>query len=83
MQKKEKIERESIIAILEVLFAQPNIYFDDELVDFAMQFLKNGGDFADGVIANYVNTFSNSKLLTFDKKLHKLCEKFYIQYIEL
>lgn len=82
MKKKLKIPNAHIVQVLEGILSQPNIIFDNDVVDFAMAFLKENGDFADGVIA-YQATLSSRSLLTFDKKLQNLCQKFDIHHIAL
>ena len=43
-----------------------------------MAFLQNGGDFADGVIADFACRIDNAVLLTFDKNGSKTTNKFNI-----
>lgn len=75
MKKVIKLPNKHIAQVIEGLLSQPNIVFDKEVVDFALPFLKENGDFADGVIA-YHATSPSKTLLTFDKKLQRLCQKF-------
>ncbi|STZ56434.1 Predicted nucleic-acid-binding protein, contains PIN domain [Moraxella lacunata] len=83
MKKKLKFPSSYIVQILEGILSQPNIDFDKEIIDFAMPFLKQNGDFADGVIAYCTSQIHQSTLLTFDKKLHKICQKFNVLHIPL
>lgn len=41
-------------------------------------FLKNGGDFADGLIAYQVVAYDNATLLTFDKKAQIIAQSLFI-----
>lgn len=83
MKKKLKFPNAYIVKVLKGILAQSHIDFDKEVVNFSMEFLENNGDFADGVIAYSTTKFQHSHLLTFDKKLHKLCQKFDIAHIPL
>lgn len=83
MKKKLKLPNDYIVQILEGLLSKSNINFDIEVVNFAIPFLKENGDFADGVIAYHTQKFDNTILLTFDKKLQKLCTHFEISHIPL
>lgn len=75
LRKKLKIPRLDVINFFERLTKKPNVVFDKSLFEIGLYFLKNGGDFADGVIAYKATQFDNAKLLTFDKKSQKLAQK--------
>lgn len=75
LRKKLKIPRLDVINFFERLTKKPNVVFDKSLFEIGLYFLKNGGDFADGVIAYKATQFDNAKLLTFDKKSQKLTQK--------
>ncbi len=75
LRKKLKIPRLDVINFFERLTKKPNAVFDKYLFEIGLYFLKNGGDFADGVIAYQATQFDNAKLLTFDKKSQKLAQK--------
>lgn len=75
LRKKLKIPRLDVINFFERLTKKPNVVFDKYLFEIGLYFLKNGGDFADGVIAYQATQFDNAKLLTFDKKSQKLAQK--------
>lgn len=83
LKKKLKFPNHYISQILEGILSQSNIDFDKEIIDFALPFLKENGDFADGVIAYHTQAFDNVSLLTFDKKLQKICTYFRISHIPL
>lgn len=56
----------------ENLSNRSNISFDKEQFDVGLYFLKNGGDFADGVIFYQSQKYSNATVLSFDKKANKI-----------
>lgn len=75
LRKKIKIPRLDVINFFERLIKKPNVVFDKPLFEIGLYFLKNGGDFADGVIAYQTQNFSNAKWLTFDKDGRKLAKR--------
>ncbi|MBE9578763.1 MULTISPECIES: type II toxin-antitoxin system VapC family toxin [Moraxella] len=75
LRKKIKIPRTEIVEFLERLTQKPNVIFDKSLFEIGLYFLKNGGDFADGVIAYQTQNFDDAKWLTFDKNGKKLAKK--------
>ncbi len=75
LRKKLKIPRLDVINFFERLTKKPNVVFDKSLFEIGLYFLKNGGDFADGIIAYQTTKFDNAKLLTVDKKSQKLAQK--------
>lgn len=75
MKNKLKVPRQVIIDILLDLTSSSNVSTEQQIFDKGMMFLKNGGDFADGVIASFTQTIENSVFLTFDKNLSKVADK--------
>lgn len=75
MKNKLKVPRQVIIDILLDLTSATNVITDQHSFDKGIMFLKNGGDFADGVIANVTQNIENSVLLTFDKNSSKVSNK--------
>ncbi|WP_230659187.1 PIN domain-containing protein [Psychrobacter sp. I-STPA10] len=82
IKDKMKIPRQSVIQILTALVEQDNILIATEAFDYGMNFLKSGGDFADGVIAYQAHCHDNATLLTFDKKSQKIAKQLAITCIE-
>lgn len=83
LKKKLKFPNAYIVQILEGILYKTNIDFDKQMVEFAILFVRENGDFADGIIAYCAKKSNSSTLLTFDKKLQKLCQKFNVAYIPL
>lgn len=79
LRKKIKIPRTEIVEFLERLTQKPNVIFDKSLFEIGLYFLKNGGDFADGVIAYQTQNFDDAKWLTFDKNGKKLAKRIGIE----
>lgn len=75
MKNKLKVPRQVIVDILLDLTSSSNVSTEQQIFDKGMMFLKNGGDFADGVIASFTQTIENSVFLTFDKNLSKVADK--------
>ena len=73
-----KIPRHIIIQTLLDLISSSNFCTDKQSFDKGMVFLQNGGDFADGVIADFACRIDNAILLTFDKNGSKTANKFNI-----
>lgn len=78
LRKKVKIPRMEIIKSFERLTKKPNIVFDKQAFNMGLNFLKNGGDFADGLIAYQANIYDNATLLTFDKKAQTISQSLFI-----
>ncbi len=76
-----KVQKSELVTMLEQIIATPNFICDNG-VDMGLKFLKEGGDFADGVIAYNVQKFDNTCLLSFDKKAQKIAKKLNIQFIK-
>lgn len=79
LRKREKIPRNDVILFFMDLIARTNICFDKTEFEKGLYFLKNGGDFADGIIAYQTQNFSNAKWLTFDKDGKKLAKRIGIE----
>ncbi|MDO5651997.1 MAG: hypothetical protein Q4G13_07700 [Moraxella sp.] len=62
MNNKLKIPKKIIVDILYNLSSQKNILHDKESFECGMEFLKNNGDFADGVIAHHSSDFVDGVL---------------------
>lgn len=75
LRKREKIPRNDVVLFFMDLINRPNISFDNTEFEKGLYFLKNGGDFADGVIAYQTTHFDNAKWLTFDKDGRKLAKR--------
>lgn len=75
MKNKLKVPRQVIVDILLDLTSSSNVSTEQQIFDKGMMFLKNGGDFADGVIASFTQTIEYSVFLTFDKNLSKVADK--------
>lgn len=75
MKNKLKVPRQVIIDILLDLTSSSNVSTEQQSFEQGITFLKNGGDFADGVIANATQYIKNSILLTFDKNSSKVADK--------
>lgn len=68
-----KVDNMIILSIMLTLLNLPNVYIVNlSAVKFALKFLEENGDFADGIIAYQATQFDNAKLLTFDKKANKI-----------
>lgn len=74
LRKTIKINRGEVASFFEKLQAKSNIVIDKSVFEIGLYFLKNGGDFADGVIAYQTKIFDDASLLTFDKDARKLAE---------
>ncbi|OOR87215.1 hypothetical protein B0181_10875 [Moraxella caviae] len=73
-----KVPRCAIAALLTDLVASDNVITEKNSFDQGIAFLQNGGDFADGVIADFVCHLEDAVLLTFDKNASKIADKFNI-----
>ena len=75
LRKSVKIPRLAVIEFFEKLIKKPNIIFDKQAFEIGLYFLKNGGDFADGIVFYQSSQFDNAKVLSFDKKAKKLANQ--------
>ena len=82
MKKRAKISNDLIVDIIVSLIAQNNIIVDEPPTKFGLDFLRMGGDFADGVIAYQVSQYKNASLLTFDQKAQSIAKQLAITCIE-
>lgn len=78
MRKKVKAQRSDVVSFFENLSHRSNVSLDKEPFDVGMYFLKNGGDFADGVIAYQTQVHDDAKWLTFDKTAQKIAKNLMI-----
>ncbi len=76
-----KVQKSELVLMLEQIIATPH-FICDTGVDMGLQFLKQGGDFADGIIAYNVQKFDNACLLSFDKKAQKIAKELQIQFVK-
>lgn len=74
MKKRSKLKNQKIVQILQGLTIEPHIKLDKEKFNQGIEFLQNGGDFANGIIFYQSSQFDNAKVLSFDKKAKKLAE---------
>ncbi|MDR2114722.1 MAG: type II toxin-antitoxin system VapC family toxin [Bifidobacteriaceae bacterium] len=63
---------EEITEALDQLLADPKVVYDEPVVEYAIAFLKRGGDFADGVIAYLGSRLGAEEFVTFDRKAAQL-----------
>lgn len=76
LKKTMKVDNMIILSIMLTLLNLPNVHIVNlSAVKFALKFLEANGDFADGIIAYQATQFDNAKLLTFDKKAHKIAKQ--------
>ena len=80
LRKKVKIQRSEVIDCFEDLATRANISFNRDEFERGLYFLKNGGDFADGIIA-YQAQHHDVSLLTFDQKAQNISKKLNIAVI--
>ena len=78
LRKKVKAQRSDVVSFFENLSHRSNVSLDKEPFDVGMYFLKNGGDFADGVIAYQTQVHDDAKWLTFDKTAQKIAKNLMI-----
>lgn len=74
LRNTAKIPRQEVIEFFVDLISRPNMIFDKSEFEVGLYFLKNGGDFADGIIFYQSKKFDNAKVLSFDKKAKKLAK---------
>lgn len=60
--------RQQILSALDVLLAAANVVVDRPAVDAGLAVLRDGGDFADGLIAHEGNWLGGDTFVSFDKK---------------
>ncbi len=81
LTKSMKLKKELVLGIILSLIELDNVLVDKLLVQAGIEFMKLGGDFADGIIAYETNKYDNSYLLTFDKKAHKIAKSLQISVV--
>lgn len=72
MKKRAKLKNEIIIKVLQSLATESHIHIDKTRFNHGLEFLKQGGDFADGIIAYQTQQYPNAKFLSFDKQARKI-----------
>lgn len=82
LTKKLKLKRSFVIDIVLSIVALDNVVVNDTLVNAGVEFMQQGGDFADGVIAYEVSQYDNASLLTFDKKAQAVAHALDISVLE-
>lgn len=75
MKHRLKTPRAIIVDTLLGLTSSSHVITEQQSFDRGMAFLKSGGDFADGVIADFACHLDNALLLTFDKNSSKIANK--------
>lgn len=78
LTKSMKLKKELVLGIIISLIELENVLVDKTLVQAGIEFMKLGGDFADGIIAYETNKYDNAYLLTFDKKAQKIAKSLQI-----
>lgn len=63
-----RLSTENVTLALERLLSAPNIVYDEPAVSVGLQFLRRGGDFADGVIAFSGRRLGGHQFATFDRR---------------
>ncbi len=81
LTKSMKLKKELVLGIILSLTELDNVLVDESLVQAGVEFMKLGGDFADGIIAYETNKYDNSYLLTFDKKAYKIAKALQISVV--
>lgn len=74
MKKRSKIPNTKIAFLLKSLVANQRVIYEQTSFEHGIQFVENGGDFADGMIAFQAQNY-DATLLTFDKTAQKVAKK--------
>ncbi len=82
LTKSMKLKKSLVLGIILSLTEADNVIVDQSLVQAGIDFMKYGGDFADGIIAHEVNRHDNASLLTFDKNAQKIARQLNISVVE-
>lgn len=75
-----KATKTELIDMLDNIITRENFIYDNNAMLSGLSFIKNGGDFADGVIANEAVVHENAILLTFDKKAQAIANSLDIPF---
>jgi len=75
LQSRFALDREHIAAAIEDILDIPTLIVDRAVVETALQHLRNGGDFSDGVIAGEGRDLGGV-FVSFDKKAVRLLNEF-------
>lgn len=73
--KSYRLSSSEILVLLENLLAMDKLVIDFETVEFALEILRDGGDFADGVIAYQGHLLGGDTFMSFDRKAVHLLQK--------
>lgn len=74
LRKTVKVKRDKVVEFFEMLVSRENIQFNRDEFYYGLEFLKQGGDFADGIIAYQTEQYPNAKFLSFDKQARKIAQ---------
>lgn len=72
MRSTYRLSYKEILPLLEELLKTDNLVFDRPTVEFALKILRDGGDFADGVIAYQSYHLGGDTFVSFDRKAVRL-----------
>ena len=68
LSRSYRFDRQSIVAALSALIAVHNVVVDRPAVEAGLSVFKEGGDFADGVIAHEGSWLGGETFVSFDKQ---------------
>lgn len=68
LSRSYRFNRHEIARAVEALCSASNVVFDGLAVEAGLAVLKEGGDFADGVIAHQGRSMGGETFISFDKK---------------
>ena len=68
LSRAYRFDRQSIVAALSALIAVHNVVVDRPAVEAGLSVFKQGGDFADGVIAHEGSWLGGETFVSFDKQ---------------
>jgi len=75
LSRNYKLAREDIAAAIRKLLDASNVAIDRPAVDAGLRMLDDGGDFADGVIADAGKWLGAETFVSFDKKAVRLLQQ--------